>query len=32
MLMTGTELATVARLGLPIMIVLFNDRALGLIK
>jgi acetolactate synthase-1/2/3 large subunit len=32
LLMTGTELATARRLGLPLMVVVFNDRALGLIK
>lgn len=32
LLMTGTELATAQRLGLPLMVILFNDRALGMIK
>lgn len=31
LLMTGTEMATAARLSLPLMVVLFNDRGLGLI-
>ncbi len=32
LLMTGTEMATAQRLGLPLMVVLFNDRALGMIR
>ena len=32
LLMTGSEFLTASRLGIPIMVVLFNDRALGLIK
>jgi acetolactate synthase I/II/III large subunit len=32
MLMAGAELATARRLGLPLTVVLFNDRALGLVK
>ena len=32
LLMTGTELITASRLGLPLKVLLFNDRALGLIK
>jgi acetolactate synthase-1/2/3 large subunit len=31
-LMTGTELATAKRLGLPLVVIVFNDRALGIIK
>jgi acetolactate synthase-1/2/3 large subunit len=32
LLMTGSEFLTAARLGLPLMVVLFNDQALGMIK